>query len=282
MSEATQDSGAERGGQGTPAGPVRRALVTGASAGIGRAFADRLARDHFELVVVARREERLEALAAELHARSGVGVKVWPADLSDDADLARLADAVAERPPDLLINNAGFGTFGPFAKLDPDGELREVRLNVLAVVRLTRAALPGMIERGHGGIVNVSSLAGLTPGPYNATYAATKAYVTNFSESLFEELRGSGVKVQALLPGFTRTEFQEQAGVDVSQVPGFAWMTPEAVVEASLRALARGDAICIPGAGYKLLSALQGLAPRALTRRAVGLTMRKRLGKGLE
>jgi uncharacterized protein len=272
MSETTTDSGAD------PRGPVRRALVTGASAGIGRAFADRLARDHFELVLVARSAERLEELAAELRARSGVEVTVWPADLTDAPDLARLADAVAERPPDLLVNNAGFGTVGPFAELDPEGELREIKLNVVAVVRLTRAVLPGMIERGHGAIVNVSSMAGLSPGPYTATYAATKAYVTSFSEALFEELRDSGVKVQALLPGFTRTEFQERAGIDASQIPAFAWMSAEAVVEASLHALERGDALCIPGAGYKVLSSLQGLAPRALARRIVGASMRRRLG----
>jgi short-subunit dehydrogenase len=256
-------------------GAVRRACVTGASSGIGEAFARRLARDEYELVLVARDVRRLETLAEELRRSRRVGVVVRPADLTDAAALEGLAAELAADPPQLLVNNAGFGTVGPFAELDVAREETLVRLNVWAVVRLTRAVLPGMLERGHGQVVNVSSLAGESPSPYTATYAASKAFVTSFSEAVAEELRGSGVRVQALLPGFTRTAFQERAGVDASQVPSFAWLTPEKVVEASLAALERGDVTCVPGAGYRVLAGLQRLAPRALARRATAAAFRR-------
>ena len=142
---------------------------------------------------------------------------------------------------------------------------------------LSRAALPGMLARERGGIVNVSSLAGESAGPFNATYSATKAFVTCFSESLHEEVRGSGVTVQALLPGFTRTEFQDVAGLDPGIVPGFAWMSADRVVRASLAALERGDAICIPGVGNQVLGALTGLAPRGFARRVLGSLQRRNL-----
>ena len=255
----------------------KRALVTGASAGIGEAFAKARAERHHDVVLVARRRDRLEALAKDLAERHRVAASVEVADLAEDADLGRLAALVAADPPDLLVNNAGFGTMGHFAELEPERELEEIRLNVIALVRLTRAALPGMLARRRGGIVNVSSLAGENPGPFTATYAATKAYVTSFSESLHEEVRGSGVIVQALLPGFTRTEFQEVAGVDPGIVPGFAWMSPEDVVAASLAALRRREAVCIPGAGNRLLGGLSGLAPRGLARRVLGTLQRRNL-----
>jgi short-subunit dehydrogenase len=255
----------------------RRALVTGASAGIGEAFARALAAKGHDLALVARRRERLEGLAKELAERHRVEARVQPIDLTEAAELTALAAEVAADPPDLLINNAGFGTAGAFAELDPERELEQVQLNVLALVRLTRAALPGMLDRGWGAVVNVSSLAGESPAPFTATYAATKAFVTTFSQSLHEEVRRSGVVVQALLPGFTRTEFQEVAGVDAGMVPGFAWMSPEAVVRASLAALDAGDAICVPGVGNRVLGGLQALAPRALTRRVLGAIGRRNL-----
>jgi len=255
----------------------RSALVTGASAGIGEAFARALAAQQHDLVLVARRRDRLDALAKELSERHHIAASTRVADLSEDSELGELAESMASDPPDLLVNNAGFGTVGAFAELDPERELEEIRLNVLALVRLTRAALPGMLARGRGGIVNVSSLAGESAGPFNATYAATKAYVTSFSESLHEEVRGTGVVVQALLPGFTRTEFQEVAGVDPGSVPAFAWMSPEQVVAASLAALSRGDAICIPGLGNRLLSGASALAPRGVARRVLGAIQRRNL-----
>jgi len=261
-----------------PSGPTRRAMVTGASEGIGRAFAQRLARDQMELSIVARSQDRLDALAAELRESRGVAVEVRTVDLSEADEVGALCRSLAERPPDLLVNNAGFGTVGRFAELDPAGEEREILLNVLALSRLTRAALPGMVARGHGAIVNVSSLASLAPSPYSATYGATKAFVTSFSEALYEELRGSGVKIQALLPGFTRTEFQERAGVDASAVPAFAWMESGDVVDASLEALERDEPVCIPGVANRLLSRAQRLVPRNLTRRIYAAAMKRSLG----
>jgi uncharacterized protein len=255
----------------------KRALVTGASAGIGEAFARALAARHHDLLLVARRRDRLEALAKELCERHHIAASAEAVDLAEPLELAALAEAVAADPPDLLVNNAGFGTMGVFAELDPARELEQIRLNVSALVCLTRAALPGLLARGRGAIVNVSSLAGETAAPYNATYAATKAFVTSFSESLHEETRGSGVTVQALLPGFTRTEFQEVAGVDPGLVPGFAWMKPEQVVEASLAALARGDAVCIPGLGNRLLGGVTGVVPRGIARRLLGSIQRRNL-----
>jgi len=258
-------------------GPRASALVTGASTGIGKAFAERLGRDQHDLVLVARDVERLEALAKELAEVHGAYAEVLPADLTDPADLARVEERLRSAPPDLLVNNAGFGTVGRFIELDLDAEDRQVRLNVTALMRLTRVALPAMVERGHGRVINVSSLAGESPGPFMATYAGTKAFVTIFTDSLAEELRGTGVQIQAVLPGFTRTEFQERAGVNDSVVPGFAWLTAEAVVDASLEGLEKGRVICVPGLGYRALAAAQKFAPRGLMRRLYGESLRRSL-----
>jgi short-subunit dehydrogenase len=256
-------------------GPRRNALVTGASTGIGRAFAERLARDQYDLVLVARSADRLEALAKRLREERGVGIRVLPADLTDPAGLALVEAELRERTPDLLVNNAGFGTVGRFAELDLAGEDREVRLNALALLRLTHAVLGRMIERGHGAVVNVSSLAGETAQPYTATYAATKAFVTSLTEALSVELAGTGVRVQALLPGFTRTEFQERAGVESSAIPALAWMEPEAVVDASLAGLEKGQVICVPGLGYRLVAPLPRLLPRSWVRRLMGASLER-------
>ena len=254
----------------------RRALVTGASSGLGAAFAEALARRGFDLVVVARRRERLEALAEEMRGRYEVAVQVLVADLTSAADLQSVESRVAsDAALSILVNNAGFGTTGPFAETDPDREEAEIRLNVVALSRLTRAALPGMIARGTGGIINVSSVAALLPGPFHATYGATKAFVNSFTEALHEELRGTGVRVQALCPGFTRTEFQERAGLTSQSVPSFAWMSPEYVVENSLAALRRGTLVCVPGAVYRALAALIALLPRSLVRSLHGVMSRR-------
>ena len=258
-------------------GPRASALVTGASTGIGRAYATRLGRDQHDLVLVARDTERLEALAKELAEVHGAFAEVLTADLTDPADLGRVEERLRSAPPDLLVNNAGFGTVGRFSELEPEAEEREIALNVVALMRLTRAVLPAMVERGHGGIVNVSSLAGEGPGPFMATYAGTKAFVTTFTESLAEELRGSGVRIQAVLPGFTRTEFQERSGVDASVVPEFAWLSADAVVDASLDGLEKGRVVCVPGVGYRALAAAQKLVPRGVMRRLYGESLRRTL-----
>jgi short-subunit dehydrogenase len=251
-------------------GEKKRALVTGASAGIGAAFARRLASQGYDLLVVARDRARLEALARELEAAHGVEVEVVPADLTEPQDLEKVEQRAARAHLELLVNNAGFGTVGPFHRLDPDREEQEIRLNVIAVVRLTRAVLPGMLERNRGAIINVSSVAAFQPTPFNATYGATKAFVNSFTEAVYEEIRGSNVRLQALCPGFTRTEFQARAGIKEVRVPDFVWMQPEEVVDASLAALARGQLICVPGLSYKALTQLTGWLPRPLVRRISG------------
>jgi short-subunit dehydrogenase len=251
-----------------------RALVTGASSGIGAAFAARLARDGYDVTIVARTRARLEELATRLRAHGGV-VDVLVADLSDPRGLEVVVATTSATTLDLLVNNAGFGTAGPFAELDPAREEEEVRLNVIALMRLTRAALPGMLARQAGAIVNVSSIGAFQPGAFNATYSATKAWVNSFTEAVAEELRGSGVRLLALCPGFTRTEFQERAGIDVSKLPSFLWMSAESVVEAALAGVRRGDVVCVPGAGNRVATSLTALVPRALLRRFSGVVGRR-------
>jgi hypothetical protein len=246
----------------------RRALVTGASSGIGMAFAERLARDEYEVVIVARRVDRLNALARRLRRAYGAVVEPVAVDLGDPAELRVVEQAIAEDDAlELLVNNAAFGTSGPFSELDVEREEAEIRLNVIAPVRLTRVALPGMIARRKGAIINVSSLGAFQPMPFTATYGATKAYLNSFTEALHEELRDTGVRVQALSPGFTRTDFQKHAGMDTSTLPAFTLMTPEAVVDESLAALESGTLVCVPGLYYRSLLAASSVLPRSLLRR---------------
>jgi len=256
-------------------GRWRRALVTGASVGIGAAFAAALARRHCRLIIVARGREQLESLAQQLRTEHGVEVEVLAADLTESSELRVVEKLVEDADLDLLVNNAGFGTFGAFTKLDLDKEERQIRLNVIALTRLTRAALPGMIAHHRGAVINVSSMSAFQPDAYNATYGATKAFVNSFTEALHEELRGTGVGVQVLCPGFTRTEFQERAGIDVSDLPGFVWMQPAAVVEASLAALQHGDLICVPGVTNRAVVALTGMFPRSVARHLVARMARR-------
>ncbi len=261
---ATNEMGAARGESGSR----RSALVTGASSGIGHAFATHLARQAYDLTVVARRRERLDELAKRLSEGYGVQVAVLVADLTQPEGVRDVEEHIRqEHTLDLLVNNAGLGTVGRFAELDPDREGDEIQLNVIALVRLTRAALPGMIDRGQGGVINVSSMAGFQSAPFNATYGATKAFVNSFTEAVYEELRGTNVKLQALCPGFTRTEFQQSAGINTSHLPSFIWQTAEAVVETSLQALRRGDLFCVPGFANRVLSTVSRMVPHAWNRR---------------
>jgi short-subunit dehydrogenase len=242
------------------------ALVTGASSGIGAAFARSLAARGHDLVVVARTKHALDELAASV----AVEVEVIAADLATDDGVAmveaRLRDGV-----DLLVNNAGFGTTGKFAELPIEEEDREIRLNVLALTRLTGAAVPGMVARGRGGVVNVASIAAFQPTPGTATYGGTKAYVLSFTQALREELRGTGVKALVLCPGFTRTEFQERANYEVKGLAARFWQTPEEVVETTLSALDRDSGICVPGWQNKVPAGATHLAPRRLLRRVAGM-----------
>ena len=236
-------------------------MITGASSGIGAAFARRLASQGYDLILVARRADRLRALAAEVRHQNGVVAEVIIADLAQLADIERVEQRIADSATvELLINNAGFGTVGMFSVANLDRQLEMIWVHVIACVRLSRAALPGMLARGHGAIINVSSPAAFFPTPGNVTYSATKAYVKAFSEALAAELTGTGVQVQVLCPNFTRTEFHatpEYQALDVrSHIPNGFWMSADAVVAASLRALRRRQLICIPGFTNRLLIVL--------------------------
>jgi short-subunit dehydrogenase len=253
--------------------PWNSALVTGASSGIGEAMVRRLAATGIDIVVVARRVDRLEALAAELP-----GIEVLAADLTDLEDLARVESRLGdrERPIDLCVNNAGFGTSGRFVDLDGDRLGREVDLNCRAVVRLCSAALGPMAERGRGWVINVSSVASFQPTPTLAAYAATKAYVTSLTESLVEEMRGTGVYLTALCPGLTHTEFQQVSsdGSIHTRAPEMMWLDADVVARAGLAAAAKGRALCVPGGVYKAMAAAVAVAPRTVVRRAAGLISR--------
>ncbi len=246
--------------------PFQSALITGASSGIGEAIVRELGPSAIPQVVVARREDRLTRLAAEIGQ-----VEVLVADLTDRRGLARVAKRVGStaQPIDLMVNNAGFGTAGLFHDADAARLHREVALNVDALTTLSHAAVTAMRARGRGYLLNVSSVASFQPAPKLAVYAATKAYVTSFTESLHEEARGSGVHVTALCPGLTRTEFIEvSSGTEMSETyPSFAWMTAAEVARTGLRDVAANRALSIPGALYKALVAGSGALPRSVLRR---------------
>jgi short-subunit dehydrogenase len=251
----------------------RTALVTGASSGIGEAYAGRLAAMGYDLILVARRSDRLEKVADDLKRSRGVGAEVLPADLAEEADLRRVEKRIAAAGDlEFLVNNAGFGTQGLFFETGVEETDRMHRLHVLASMRLCRASLPGMVARGKGNLVNVSSVAAFGQSPGNAGYCATKAWMNSFTEGLYLDLAaaGSRVKVQALCPGYTLTEFHHAMGIGRDHVPAAWWTSPEDVVTASLRGLARGKLFVVPGWRYKayvvLLKALPGfvLRPAAL------------------
>lgn len=253
----------------------RTALVTGGTAGIGAAFVRQLAAAGWDLILVARDAARLEAIAKEC---PGVTVRTLPADLSTDEGIDLVADRLRTEPVDLLVNNAGIGLRTSFFKADVADEERMLRLNVAAVMRLTHAVLPGMRERGHGAVINVSSVAGFGPVQPGSTYAATKAWVTNFSESIGLSVRRYGVRVMALCPGFVRTEFHERAGIDTGSSPEWMWLEAGDVVKVALRDLARGRFVSVPDWRYKgAVFALRHL-PRSVLHLAAGGT-RHRIGR---
>ena len=246
------------------------ALVTGPTSGIGLVFARRLAQSGHDLVLVSRSRERLEQLAAELAERYDVEVEVLVADLGDRDQLApvetRLADPA--RPVDLLVNNAGFGLKKPFLANTVDEEQYLLDVLVTAVLRLTHAALRAMVERGSGSVLNVSSVAGLLP---RGTYSAAKAYVTSLSQWADLTYRDRGVRVMALLPGFTRTQMHERRGVRSEPGPGWMWLDAERVVDEALRDLGRGRTISVPTKRYKALAALAQYTPAGVQARFQGL-----------
>ncbi|MBW3580979.1 MAG: SDR family oxidoreductase [Actinobacteria bacterium] len=254
---------------------LTRAMVTGASSGIGEVYVRRLAARGADVVLVARRGDRLQALAEDLE-RGGVRAEVLVADLTDEAGLAQVvARLVApEAPVDLLVNNAGFGTTGAFAQLPVERELAMIELNVSALVRLTHAAL-GAMENGGGAIVNVSSLAAFQPLARSATYAATKAFVLSFTQSLADEVRGSGIHLQVLCPGLTRSEFHTVNDFDVSRLPDLVWQSAEQVVDVSLAALDRPRVVVVPGLVNRLAASASALAPNRLVRWVANATVRR-------
>src|SRR5215210_267149 len=239
------------------------AIVTGASAGTGRVFCERLASREYDLLVVARDGNRLEALKRELEERYRIQVEVFPADLTIDTDVSLLIARITQSPQlALLVNNAGFGTRGPLINTSPARQEAMLRLHTMAPMRLSQAALPVLLNKGRGAIINVSSVASFLFSAENVNYCATKAYLTNFSEGLAAELAGTGVRVQALCPGFFRSEFHQRMDADMSDIPGWMWMSAERVVDTSLASLERGGAVvCVPGLRYKLLVMLLRFTP---------------------
>lgn len=243
---------------------IERAMVTGASTGLGKEFATQLATRGANLVLVARNGERLDALAAELRASAGVDVEVLVADLRDRAALAAVETRVAAAPPvDLLVNNAGYLETGDFADLDIEASQGQIDLNVTALVRLAHAAVRAGRSRGRGGVINLASGAAFVPSPGTAIYSATKAFVVAFSQALREEAKADGVTVTVVCPGFTRTEFQDRAHFDTSAYPDFVWQSAEQVVTETLAAHDAERGLLIPGVQNRVLAGVMQLVPRS-------------------
>ena len=251
------------------------ALVTGATAGIGNAFARALAARGTDLVLVARDAERLEAVAAALRAEHGVDVEVLVADLVDRAQLETVAERLRDgaRPVGVLVNNAGFAVKQWFVGGDVAAEERLLDVLVRAVLVLSAAATPGMVERGRGAVVTVSSVAGFLPG---GTYSAAKAWATTFTMSLAAELRGSGVTATALCPGYVHTEFHGRAGIRMERLPEWVWLDADELVAQCLRDVERGRSISVPGRLYKLAVVAQRHLPLRLVEWFAGGRMRRR------
>ena len=265
------------------------ALITGATSGIGLEIAWQLAEAHHDLVLVARTVTDLEEVAQRIRQVSGVDVQVLPADLSEPEDLARVVQRlrvaspprsrpargthpaagapVEARPVDLLVNNAGFAVGQAFVGGGIEQERRAMAVLVGAVLELTHAAVPGMVERGHGAILNVASVAALTA---MGTYAAHKAWVRTFTEALASELRGTGVSATVVNPGLTYSQFHERAGIAADSWPEAAWLRAEDVARAALTAVRRGQVICTPSARYLATNALLRVSPRWFVRRVAG------------
>ena len=252
-------------------------LITGASAGLGRKFAMQLARDGYDFVLVARDESRLTDLAVELKQRFGATSEVLCADLTLDEDVTRMVARIDKSPIDLLVNNAGFGTKGFLARAPREPQEAMLRVHVLAAHRLAQAAVQSMVPRGQGAVINVSSVASFLVSVGNVNYNSTKAWQRVYIEALALELRGTGVYVQALCPGFTHTEFHARAAVDKTTIPDWMWMNADTVIAESLAAVRRREpVVVVPGMGYKLIVFAALYLPRWLQRLLLG---RRRLAR---
>lgn len=256
------------------------AVVTGASSGIGAAFARKLAARGFDLLLIARREDRLRSLAGEIASLYHVQVDVLPADLTDDVERGLIAERIRTAPSlGILVNNAGFGTNGYFFETGIRSQEQMHRLHVLNTMSLTHAAVGNLFQQAKPGtgVINVSSVAGFATSPHNVSYCATKAWMNAFTEGLALELadRNSPVQVQALCPGLTLTEFHDLLGMDRSKMPQSLWMTPDYVVEESLRGFARGELFVIPGWRYKAMVVFMNAIPRSWLRK-LSVAVRKR------
>ena len=247
-------------------------LITGASSGIGRELARLFAGDGADLVLIARSEGRLRELAGELATIHGTKAQVMPADLSRPASPSEIAEALAQQhiQVDVLVNNAGFGAHGPIAAIGAERQLDMIEVNVAALTQLTALLLPGMLQRRHGAILNVASTGAFQPGPYQAVYCATKAYVLSFTEALAEEVRGSGVRVCCLAPGATDTGFAAQAGTQGTRLFRRGVMDAGHVARAGHNGMRRGRTLVIPGLRNRALAFSVRLAPRTLAARVAG------------
>jgi uncharacterized protein len=252
--------------------PGETVLITGASSGIGRELARLFAADGASLILVARSEHKLRELADELSEAHGVQTHVMPVDLTHPASPMQLAETLADRQiaVDVLVNNAGFGGHGSVAALGVARQLEMVEVNVAALTRLTALLLPAMLERGSGAILNVASTAAFAPGPNQAVYCATKAYVLSFTEALAEEVRGSGVRVSCLAPGATETGFAAQAGMGGTKLFRSGVMDAGRVAQAGYRGLLRDKTLVIPGLQNRVLAVAARLSPRVLVTRVSG------------
>lgn len=259
--------------------PRGQALVTGASAGIGRALADTFARHGHDLVLVARGADRLERAATSIAETHGVETEAIPQDLSTPRGREALLAAIDDRRIDYLVNNVGVGAQGHFLDVDRERDRTQLELNVATPTHLTKAVAPAMRERGGGGILNVASSAAFQPGPFMAVYYASKSYLLSFSEALHEEFAADGIHVTALCPGMVDTEFQDRADNEhtpVGSPGGFPrWFDAETVAEAGYEGLMAGDAVVIPGVEYKALWRVARVLPRPVTR-----TLAKRFNRG--
>lgn len=279
MATETKDPATEATREASPeaATEPKYALVTGASSGIGEEFARQLAKRGYDDVIVARRQDRLDKIASELK-EGGADAEVIIADLSRPEGVGAVVERLEKGDISVLVNNAGFGTSGEFTQLPVDRELQEIDLNIRALTQLSHVGLAQMKRKGAGAIINVASVGAYQPVPYMSTYAATKAYVLSFSEGLHEEAKGYGVTVTCLCPGATRTEFQDVAGVGEGGIPGFAWMSSEAVVRSALGAAKSGSAIATPGLLNKFTANLPRFTPRFAVRKISGAMFKRASG----